>query len=517
MQELCYIPKPTEFESPKSLLMRTAHYNGFGTVRNMCDYFTFKPHRLIDLLDQNSPLLKIVDKEAPLLADNLRKAFYTVAANGSHSIKAGDISLPRGACPNNFYYCPQCIEVSQSPIFHDILDIGMCLLHGAKLITACPSCRETECWYNAQLFHCKCNFERRTANRVIANFTPCVFDPFQSPLDIEEIQFKYHISKVCVALWDARRDAGNHRSCDLPLQIIKHIDMIVAAQVARYPGFIKTLHRAPWINYGSDSLAWIADRALERLCTGVQSCPNDCCRFAMIDRNNAVRAMFDDKQSSAEVARSCIRGWMEQQSEVNYSVPPRCEIIRRVNAKYSSDVEQRSVNSDGLTEDEVAALLKCPLSVVRHLQMYGWLKHLETTAPYQSLLPKVLDRHSTEQFAKQYILVDELCETFDLPDYFLISLIDTAQIQSNSRFSGPKFFPRTTTYELLSQLQNHGLLGGADVQRSAAPIASDMLKKLQFKLMQIDAIKKEQSGHMPDQKPKYFCFAKKPSGLNRDT
>ncbi|WP_230853140.1 hypothetical protein [Pseudomonas fluorescens] len=496
--------------------MRMAHYNGFGTVRNMCAYFAFKPRRLIDVLDQSSPLLKIVDKEAPLLAENLRKVFYTVAANSWHFTKAGDISLLRGACPNDFYYCPQCIEASQSPIFHDIRKIGVCLLHGTKLITACPNCRITECWYNAQLFQCRCNFERRAANRVVANFISCVFDPFQSPLDIEDIRYKHAIAKVCVSLWDARRDAGNHKSCDLPLQIIEHIDMIVAAQVARYPGFIKTLHRAPWINYGSASVAWIADRALERFCTDGQSCPNDCCRLATIDRNNAERAMFDDKQSSAEVVRNCIRGWREQQSEYLYTVPPRCEIIRRVNAKYSSDVEQRSVNSDGLTEDEVAALLKCPLSAVDGLLKYGWLKHLETTVPYQSLLPKVLDRPSTEQFAKQYILLHELCEAFDLPDYLLANLIDAARIQTNCRFSGPRFFPRATTYGLLSQLQNHGLLSRADVQRSAAPIAPDMLEELQYELMQIDAFKKDQSEQIPDQKPKYFCFAKKSPSLDRD-
>lgn len=121
----------------------------------------------------------------------------------------------------------------------------MCLLHGTELISVCPNCRTSEHWYNAQLFHCKCDFERRTANRIVANFTPRLLDPFQSPQVAEDIQLKYVIAKVCASLWDARRNDQNHKSCDLPLKVINHIDMTVAAQVVKYPGFIKSLHSRP--------------------------------------------------------------------------------------------------------------------------------------------------------------------------------------------------------------------------------------------------------------------------------
>lgn len=509
MHELCYLPKPTEFESPKSLLMRMAHYNGFGTVRNMCTYFAISPRRWVDVLGQNSPLLKTVDQEAPLLADGLRKAFYNVAADNLSFIKYDDISLLRGACPNTFYYCSQCIESTQSPIFHDIRNIGMCLLHGTELISVCPNCRTSEHWYNAQLFHCKCGFERRTANRIVANFTPGLFDPFQSPQLVEDTQFKHVIAKLCVSLWDARRNDANHKSCDLPLEVIEHINITVAAQVAKYPGFIKSLHRAPWINYGSASIAWLADRALNRLCIDRQSCPDDCCRFAIIDRNNARRAMFEDEQLLITMVDSCIvRGWMERQSSWHYTRPPRCEIIRDINAEYSSDVDQCPANVEGLTEDEVAALLKCPLSAVSGLLRQGWLKHLETTVRFQLLLSGVLDRPSTEQFAKRYILLHELCEVFDLPDYLLVKLMDAARVQTNCFTSGPKFFPRASTLALISQLQNYASLSSDDMHRLPTQIMPDMLEDIRCALMQINAFKKNQAEHVPDQKPKYFCFAK---------
>lgn len=500
MHELCYLPKPTEFEGPKSLLMRMAHYNGFGTVRNMCAYFSITPRRWVDVLGQSSPLLKIVDKEAPLLADGLRKAFYNVAEDSSNFIKADEIHLLRGACPNNFYYCPQCIESSQSPVFHDIRDIGMCLLHGTELVTNCPNCRTTEIWYNAQLFHCKCDFERSTARRIVANFTPCLLDPFQSPQVVEDIGLKHVIAKVCASLWDARRDDGNHKCCDLPLKVINHINMTVAAQVAKYPGFMKSLHRAPWINYSSTSVAWLADRALSRLCISSQSCPDDCCRFATIDRNNARRAMFDDLQLT-ELRRCIVLGWLEQQSPFHFTRPPRCEIIRKMNAEYSSSVEQSSANPDGLTKDEVAALLKCPLSAINDLLRQGWLKKLDQTLIFQPHLAEVLDRPSTEQFAKQYILLHELCDTFNLPDHLLANLLYDARLQKNG-CSGPLFSPRASTLALLSQLPNHGSLRIDDVQRSPVEIMPDTLKDIRYALMQINTFQKDQSARMPDPKPK---------------
>ncbi|PCR96082.1 hypothetical protein CP336_13860 [Pseudomonas fluorescens] len=505
MRELCYIPKPTEFEGPRSLLMRMAHYNGFGTVRRMCAYFAVSPDRWIDVLGQHSPLLKIVDREAPLLADGLRNVFYNVAPSKAPCIKAADIHLLRGACPRTYYYCPQCIEMSQSPIFHDICDIGMCLLHGWALIAGCPSCRATEDWYDAQLFHCKCGFERRTACRMTANFTPCLLDPFGSPQVVEGVLQKHRIAKVCAALWDARRSDDNHTYCDLPLKVIEHIDMTVAAQVEKYPGFIKSLHRAPWINYGSASVAWLADRAVSRFYIDNQPCSDDCCRFATIDRNNARRAIFDNGLLFGEMSADCkIYDWMERQSSYLYTCPPRCEIIRRLNAKYSAVSELYSTNPDGVTEDEVAALLRCPLSAVNALLRQGWLKRLDATGKLQSPVHHVFDRLITEQFSKHHVLLHELCDIFDLPDYLLINLMNAAKLQGTFLSMGSIFFPRAPAFALLSQLKSRD-----SPCKVVEPSGSfDNFEEIQYALKKIEDFQTTHTMHIRAQKTRYFRFAK---------
>lgn len=293
MNELCYIPKPLEFESPQSLLMRMAHYNGFGAVMTMCVYFGLRPRRWVNLLDKDSLLLKLIEREERLLADDLRKSFYTVASSNPHFIKAEYVSLPRGACPDYLHYCPQCIEAEQSLIFHDIPNIESCILHGTELVTKCPICQTTEHWYEAQLFRCKCGFERSAANRIARNFIPSVLDPFQFPSSVEEISRKYVNAKICAVLWESRRYANNHKYCDLPIQVIDHIEKTLTEQVARYPGFIRSLHLAPWSQGGSATILWLADRALAKTYVEGQSCHfKDCCRLAKIDRKSALKAVF---------------------------------------------------------------------------------------------------------------------------------------------------------------------------------------------------------------------------------
>ncbi len=450
MRELCYLPKPTEFEGPKSLLMRMAHYNGFGTVRNMFGYFAISPSRWIDTLGQHSPVLKLVSKQAPSLADDLRKAFYSVAKDSANFIKANNVYLLRKACPDNYLYCPVCIESSKSLVFHDVADIGVCPVHGSKLVIRCPKCMRTESWHSAKLFHCVCGFERRTADQAQSNFVPCLLDPFQSPEVVEEIRNKYTIAKVCASLWGARQHDDNHNCCDLPLKVINHIDRTVAAQVNKYPGFIKSLHRAPWDNYGDFTVAWLADRALNRLRTDSKPCLDDCCRFATIDRNNARTAIFDDMKLVIKAHNFAVRGWMEQQTPSHFTRPPRCEIIRKMNAENSSGAE-RSASTDGLTKDEAAAFLKCPLSSVNSLLSQGWLKNLDPTRAFQLQLPDVIDRSSTEKFADRYVLLHELSKIFKLPTGLITCLLSAHCIQKNTFPAGPEFYDRASASEFFSR------------------------------------------------------------------
>jgi hypothetical protein len=152
-----------------------------------------------------------------------------------------------------------------------------------------------------------------------------------------------------------------------------------------------------------------------------------------------------------------VRGWMEQQTPSHFTRPPRCEIIRKMNAENSSSAE-RFASTDGLTKDEAAALLKCPLSSVNGLLTQGWLKNLDPTLTFQLRLPDVIDRPSTERFANRYVLLHELSEIFELPTGLIICILNARSIQKNTFPAGPEFYDRGSAFEFISRAWDHDSL-----------------------------------------------------------
>ncbi|NUU39018.1 TniQ family protein [Pseudomonas sp. C2B4] len=517
MKELCYLPKPAEFESPKSLLMRMAHYNGFGTISNMCMYFACQPHRWTDLLGQKSLLLDIVDQQAPLIAAELRSVFYSVLSHPL-TFKADNVYLPRGCCANRLSYCPECIDAAHSPIFHDLPDLKICLLHGLELITECPKCHAQERWHNALLFKCRCGFLRNAARRVVGDFMPAVADPFQSHCVVEEISMKYNTSKLCATLWEARRKADTPRCCNAPLRVIEHIEMTVASQLARYPGFIRPLHMAPWINGGSAAVAWLANRALHRLYTDKQSCPgNDCCRLATIDRRNMQRAVFGDERVDVETMLDfSLDQWVEQPSPHHYTVLPRCQIIRQANAAYCPAYAPPAENLAGLTKDEITTLLKCSLSTVERLQSQGWFIKRVATAPFRSFLPDVIEQTAPKEFAQQYILLDELRAQFGLPTYLCDHLMRAAGLKSINPFFEPKIYHRATVLVMLSHLQSHHLFPKTETRKSTEAMASTALRDIQYILSLTAALRKHPPAYTSYQAQNYIYPITDSSDIDSD-
>lgn len=97
MRNLCYIPIPTEFENSKSIWMRMAHYNGFGNVRALCAFFGIVPRSWVEVLYTNSPLLDVIDREAPQLTEIIRQACYS-KESGQVNFKLAGVYFPAGSC-----------------------------------------------------------------------------------------------------------------------------------------------------------------------------------------------------------------------------------------------------------------------------------------------------------------------------------------------------------------------------------------------------------------------------------
>lgn len=284
---------------------------------------------------------------------------------------------------------------------------------------------------------------------------PPVADPFESESAIREISRGYETAEICATLWEACQTPDNQSSCDLPSRVIQHIDKTVAAQVTRYPGFIRSLHMAPWIHQASTSVAWIANRSMDQHFTGVRACPEyDCCRLANIDRRYAWYAVFNDTPvNSDECEIFDIRGWMGVQSPYVSMVPPRCQAIREAKAKAKTEIEASPASCKGLTRDETAILLKCRRSTVDQLLNQGWLQATGITA-VTSFSLNIFDQSRASCFTQRYILIEEICSTLHLSKDLCERLLGAMQVPAVNYFINPKFYRRSDVSAVLNTVSD---------------------------------------------------------------
>jgi hypothetical protein len=137
------------------------------------------------------------------------------------------------------------------------------------------------------------------------------------------------------------------------------------------------------------------------------------------------------------------------------------------------------------------------------LENQGWFVSPVQAMPFRSFLPDVLNRTATEQFAKQYILLDELCTLLELPTYLGDHLIRAAGIRLINPFFEPKLYHRATVFVMLGQLQYHGLVCEADMQQTTDEMAPTTLRNIQYTLTLTDALRKNQPNYTSYQTQNY--------------
>ncbi|KWV67629.1 hypothetical protein PFL603g_06500 [Pseudomonas fluorescens] len=135
-------------------------------------------------------------------------------------------------------------------------------------------------------------------------------------------------------------------------------------------------------------------------------------------------AVFGDTKVSAEaVWKYGLDGWPAKQSTLHCTERSLCQVIRDAHKEYCPNVNPLSNNSNGMTKDEAAKLLKCTLAAVDGLLRIGWLIPFNRIVQSQLCIQDVIDRNSVEQFANQFIFLDELKVTLNAPESIYAKLI----------------------------------------------------------------------------------------------
>ncbi|OMQ32210.1 hypothetical protein [Pseudomonas putida] len=181
MNLLSFVARPFYMESPTSILIRTAKFNGYRDVWDMCSALGVSHSsspRDIRLLDQ--PLCNILCSEAPCLANALRQVFFEHPAQqqlrGCHiKVHNHDVSIRSLRC--QFCSCPVCLKSGYTRVAQDFAFFDFCPAHNVRLTSSCPKCGRINKWKKICGFSCECGFNLAEAEIIPYRYRPLIALP----------------------------------------------------------------------------------------------------------------------------------------------------------------------------------------------------------------------------------------------------------------------------------------------------------------------------------------------------
>lgn len=161
MMTLSFLPRARDEESPRSMLLRTAHLNGFRSVAKMIAALHHENNaRPLEwqLCDSSmAKLFEALDQKAPLaLPFHRRSSRVTRGA----PILINNIAIPLSLLRTKEHViCPRCIADGWQRYIQDVNFIDECPYHQCRYIMVCPACEQNLTWTDCNGAVCQCGFD----------------------------------------------------------------------------------------------------------------------------------------------------------------------------------------------------------------------------------------------------------------------------------------------------------------------------------------------------------------------
>ncbi|SFO78782.1 TniQ protein [Ectopseudomonas composti] len=155
-------------ESPRSVMMRTAYANGFGSVSAIARAFGAKESRQpLAWQMQQSKLVGQLASHEHLNGKQFLASFYKQLGRTSESpVEVMGLAVPAANIRTDAYsFCPDCIRADNHPSILDLNWLRSCPYHTCKLESACPACSREIRWTQLSGPYCQCGFDLRNTPR----------------------------------------------------------------------------------------------------------------------------------------------------------------------------------------------------------------------------------------------------------------------------------------------------------------------------------------------------------------
>lgn len=415
MSIICYIGIPQHWESPKSVLMRTALHNGYSNVATLCRALKIPCYKdALELLTEHSPLFNVLKKESPHLDHILMNNLYTMIDTNKTHWSIDEIALHRPKFSRTFKYCPLCLQDEMITIFQDIKDLEICPIHDIRTVDKCPKCGHTEWWPEANMLQCKCGFERKQSDFSKAElFDKTSFEVFGEKSYIKKLSTIIETLKTCEDIWKSRK-LTNEQNLHLSEQVIKHVEKMARNQAANFPGFTNRMLAAPWIT-SHDRLKEAALKVFDENQDYAKTClTDDCCSEILLSKYELYYSLGSRKLLPEHV--TLLFDEDTKQCDRTNDRQPICERVKFViRLKRQRKLQYDQFMLSNYTTSKVKKLLRCNEKTLKSLIELGHLQLNRYKPDTEAQSTIRICKESALKFHKKHILLKEVSETLQLP------------------------------------------------------------------------------------------------------
>ena len=416
-----FVPRPMPFESPTSVLIRTAQKNGFLNVRHMSNtVLKTGANRWLDLRLQSGSLFKLLCTEAPTLAEDLRKVFYDQPrqplSRGTPILVDGHEVSVQSLTPK-FRPCAHCVNEGYTRSPQDLIFFETCPYHNAPLITQCPACSAQNHWYDIKGFTCLCGFNFKDSVGRIKNKLPHF--PLKSSFGQQNLtsllnkQFADHLL----------RRSFVSSNCQVPSVFFVNpfIKSLIKKELNTYCKLPLRAFEAPWHRLREENLRFEILDYLHQFNRKKTECRSaNCCSTV---RLNFLELSYACNAEHPRVREMIQRGVVDtintpNSNEIYYGSSNLCAIIReeldkRINSSYSKSGE---VNY--LTASQTADKLRTTKTAILNLIDLGFFE-----GALKNHRAHFIPKKTVDEILANYITTGEIAENYGVSSKTISTLL----------------------------------------------------------------------------------------------
>ncbi|MDT4790011.1 TniQ [compost metagenome] len=409
-------------ESPRSVLIRTAVANGFGSVSAMARAFGSKDSRQpIAWQMRHSKLITELSRNSDLNGGQFQGSFYTQNGPTSESpVEIMGLKVPAAAIRADAYnFCPECLRDGGHRSIQDLIWLETCPYHGCQYGAACPNCQRTIHWTQLVGNLCRCGYDlcngptvasQSKASRLVLNFFRT---RDQAALD-----------RFIFALRALRYETQSDRSSVLEMAARvanceeQALDELLVIASERYPCLPVRALIAPWMISSDEWISGQVARLLQAnapMSKAVGACH---CSELKLYQDEMLKAL----QASSKKLRSLLLRNLVQRGKQGkvrwlYSAINLCKLLEThtsipLAADNAPEVPPTEADNDMVTIEEAAVRLGVYPDAVRNALSHGFMQtNLQKGARGRTMLHAA----AVDQFTTDFAFIGQLADEIDLP------------------------------------------------------------------------------------------------------